>query len=166
MLDANLDSRAATLNARYRNHAAVQVLRHALADPDLGKVALVSSFGAESVVLLHMLSVASPDTAVLFIDTEMLFPETLAYQRQIAERLPLTDIRVIRASDDEIAAADPDGTLNTRDTDACCNARKVVAVAAAPARRATPAKAWTSSCSRSPRRNSSTSCSRTWSCPT
>ena len=126
MLDANLDSRAATLNARYRNHAAVQVLRHALADPDLGRVALVSSFGAESVVLLHMLSVAAPDTPVLFIDTRMLFPETLDYQRQIAERLPLTDIRVIRATEAEIAAGDPDGTLHQRDTDACCNIRKVV----------------------------------------
>ena len=97
MLDLSLEDRAATLNARYRNHAAVQVLRHALADPDLGKVALVSSFGAESVVLLHMLSVVAPDTPVLFIDTEMLFPETLAYQRQIAERLPLTDIQIGRA---------------------------------------------------------------------
>jgi len=126
MLDANLDSRAATLNARYRNHAAVQVLRHALGDPDLGRVALVSSFGAESVVLLHMLSVAAPDTAVLFIDTEMLFPETLDYQREIAARLPLTDIRLIRASEDEIAAADPDGTLHRRDADSCCNTRKIV----------------------------------------
>ena len=126
MLDANLDSRAATLNARYRNHAAVQVLRHALSDPDLGRVALVSSFGAESVVLLHMLSVASPDTPVLFIDTEMLFPETLDYQREIAARLPLTDVRVIRAAAEEIAAVDPDNTLHQRDTDACCNVRKVV----------------------------------------
>ncbi|MBB1491109.1 phosphoadenylyl-sulfate reductase [Paracoccus sp. MC1862] len=126
MLDANLDSRAATLNARYRNHAAVQVLRHALSDPDLGRVALVSSFGAESVVLLHMLSVAAPDTPVLFIDTEMLFPETLDYQREIAARLPLTDIRVIRAAQDEIAAVDPDNTLHQRDTDSCCNVRKVV----------------------------------------
>ena len=126
MLDGDLNSRAATLNARYRNHAAVQVLRHALADPDLGRVALVSSFGAESVVLLHMLSVASPDTPVLFIDTEMLFPETLAYQAEIARRLPLTDLRIIRATADEIAAVDPDGTLHQRDTDACCNVRKVV----------------------------------------
>ena len=126
MLDANLDSRAATLNARYRNHAAVQVLRHALSDPDLGRVALVSSFGAESVVLLHMLSVASPDTPVLFIDTQMLFPETLDYQREIAARLPLTDIRVIRAAEAEVAAVDPDDTLHQRDTDACCNLRKVV----------------------------------------
>lgn len=126
MLDAKLDSRAATLNARYRNHAAVQVLRHALADPDLGRVALVSSFGAESVVLLHMLSVAAPDTPVLFIDTRMLFPETLAYQREIASRLPLTDIRVIRADAAQVAAADPDATLHQRDTDACCDVRKVV----------------------------------------
>ena len=131
MLDLSLEDRAATLNARYRNHAAVQVLRHALADPDLGKVALVSSFGAESVVLLHMLSVVAPDTPVLFIDTEMLFPETLAYQRQIAERLPLTDIRVIRASAEQIAARDPDGTLHQRDTDACCDLRKVVPLEAA-----------------------------------
>ena len=72
------------------------------------------------------LSVAAPDTPVLFVDTGMLFPETLAYQREIAARLPLTDIRVIRASDDEIAAADPDGTLHQRDTDACCDVRKVV----------------------------------------
>ena len=125
MLDLNLDSRAATLNARYRNHAAVQVLRHALSDPDLGRVALVSSFGAESVVLLHMLSVAAPDTPVLFIDTEMLFPETLDYQRAVAGLLPLTDIRVIRASAQAIAAADPDGTLHRRDADACCDLRKV-----------------------------------------
>ena len=60
MLDLSLAERVAALNARYRNHAAVQVLRHALADPDLGRVALVSSFGAESVVLLHLLSVTAP----------------------------------------------------------------------------------------------------------
>lgn len=122
----DLDARAATLNARYRNHAAVQVLRHALADPDLGRVALVSSFGAESVVLLHMLSVAAPDTPVLFIDTQMLFPETLDYQRQIAASLPLTDIRVIRADAAAVAAIDPDGKLHQHDTDACCNLRKVM----------------------------------------
>ncbi len=44
-----------------------------------------------------MLSVVAPATPVLFIDTQMLFAETLDYQRQVAARLPLTDIRVIRA---------------------------------------------------------------------
>ena len=56
MLDDSLDSRAARLNDRYRHHAATEVLRRAVSDPDLGRVALVSSFGAESAVLLHMVA--------------------------------------------------------------------------------------------------------------
>ena len=118
--------RVATLNARYKHHSATAVLEHALKDDDLGRVALVSSFGAESVVLLHLVSVIAPETPVLFIDTRMLFPETLAYQRDIAERLDLRDIRVIRAGLTDLAVADPDGTLNSRDTDACCDLRKTV----------------------------------------
>src|SRR5690606_35392897 len=115
----------------FRHHAAIEVLRHAAADPAVGRLALVSSFGAESVVLLHMLSVVAPTTPVLFVDTLMLFPETLAYQRDIAERLPLTDIRVIRTEPAALAAGDPDGTLHGRDTDACCALRKVAPLEAA-----------------------------------
>lgn len=126
MLDGNLDTRAGRLNDRYRHHAAVEVLRRAVTDPDLGQVALVSSFGAESVVLLHMVSVVAPGLPVLFIDTQMLFPETLAYQREVADRLSLTNVQVITASDAEIAAHDPDGTLNKTNPDACCDFRKTV----------------------------------------
>ena len=96
-LDAPVADRVSTLNARYRHHSATAVLQHALKDVDLGKVALVSSFGAESVVLLHLVSVIAPETPVLFIDTRMLFAETLTYQRELAEKLPLCDIRTIRA---------------------------------------------------------------------
>jgi phosphoadenosine phosphosulfate reductase len=74
-----------------------------------GQVALVSSFGAESVVLLHLVSVIAPETPVLFIDTRMLFPETLAYQRDLAERLNLCDLRTIRAHPLRVAASDPEG---------------------------------------------------------
>jgi phosphoadenosine phosphosulfate reductase len=117
--------RVATLNARYRHHAATAVLEHALKDDDLGRVALVSSFGAESVVLLHLISVMAPETPVLFIDTRMLFPETLEYQRQLAESLHLCDVRTIRATQPRVAFEDPDNTLHQFNTDACCNVRKV-----------------------------------------
>ena len=80
--------RVAALNARYRHHSATAVLEHSLKDVDLGRVALVSSFGAESVVLLHLVSVIAPETPVLFIDTEMLFAETLAYVKTRAAALP------------------------------------------------------------------------------
>ena len=122
----DLEARAATLNERYRHHSATAVLERALHDADVGQLALVSSFGAESVVLLHLVSVIAPHTPVLFIDTQMLFPETLAYQRELAEKLNLTDIRTIRADRRDTEFEDPDGTLHQFSTDACCHLRKVV----------------------------------------
>ncbi|MDP5367032.1 MAG: phosphoadenylyl-sulfate reductase [Paracoccaceae bacterium] len=116
--------RAGDLNARYRHHAASAVLRHALSDPQVGRIALVSSFGAESVVLLHMLAMIDRTVPVLFIDTQMLFAETLDYQRQVAARLDLTDLRIIRAQPGQVAATDPDGQLHRSDPDACCALRK------------------------------------------
>lgn len=119
-------ARIAALNQRYKHHAAIRVLRDALSDPELGRVAMVSSFGADSVALLHMISLIDRDTPVLFIDTQMLFPETLAYQSEVAAKLGLTDIRIIRAAPVALAAQDPDGDLHKRDTDACCDLRKTV----------------------------------------
>ncbi|MEM8628378.1 MAG: phosphoadenylyl-sulfate reductase [Pseudomonadota bacterium] len=116
----SLDFRVAELNRSHEHLGATEILQVALRDT--GPVALVSSFGAESVVLLHMLSVEDRTRPVLFIDTEMLFPETLAYQQEVSGRLGLQDIRVIRST--ETPAADPDGTLHLRDPDACCALRK------------------------------------------
>ena len=108
------------LNARLTHHGATDVLRAAFdAVPDL---ALVSSFGAESVVLLHLAAMVKRDVPVIFIDTEMLFTQTLVYQQDLAERLRLTNVQIIRA--DDLNAHDPDGTLHQRDTDACCALRK------------------------------------------
>ncbi len=114
----------ADLNARYRHHGATAVLERALSDPALGKIALVSSFGAESVVLLHLVSVIDRTTPVLFIDTEMLFTETLAYQMELSERLRLSEVRTIRARPEAVASIDADGLLHRRDPDACCAIRK------------------------------------------
>ena len=121
---ASLADKVAELNHRYRNHAAVSVLEHALGDPDVGRTALVSSFGAESVVLLHMIAVIGRTTPVLFIETGMLFAETLAYQQEVAEKLGLTNIVTVRADPARLAFEDPDSTLHRFNTDACCALRK------------------------------------------
>ncbi len=120
-----LARKVADLNDRYRHHSATAVLERALKDPEVGDLALVSSFGAESVVLLHLVSVIAPGTPVLFIDTRMLFAETLAYQQELAASLNLTDIRTIRADLTLLGRDDPDGTLHQVSTDACCALRKV-----------------------------------------
>ncbi|MGZ2257674.1 phosphoadenylyl-sulfate reductase [Roseobacter sp. A03A-229] len=118
--DDTLSAVVARLNDGLRHHSATDVLRAAFdAVPDL---ALVSSFGAESVALLHLTAMVDRDAPVIFIDTEMLFAETLVYQQEVAERLGLRNLRIIRSA--QLTQRDPDGTLHKRDTDACCALRK------------------------------------------
>lgn len=128
-LDANI--RAEGLNARYGALSAERMLESALSDSAVGKVALVSSFGADSVVLLHMVSRIAPDTPVLFIDTLMLFPETLAYQRELAETLVLRDLRIITPDRDALFSHDPDALLHRARPDDCCTLRKTLPLAQA-----------------------------------
>ncbi len=122
----DLHEKAAALNAAYRHHSAIAVLARALHDPDVGQLALVSSFGAESVVLLHMVALARRDTPVIFLETGMLFTETLVYQQELAERLGLRDMRLIRPDDATARAQDPAAMLHKTDPDACCALRKSV----------------------------------------
>lgn len=119
--------RAARLNVQLRHHAARDVIATALDAVD--RLALVSSFGAESVVLLHLASRVDPDIPVLFIDTRMLFAETLAYQRAVAQKLGLRKVITLRAED--AAQTDPDGTLHQTNPDACCTLRKTAPLDAA-----------------------------------
>lgn len=111
-------------NILHRKSDAQTVLRHALNDAEIGQIALVSSFGAESVVLLHMAAQIRKDVPVIFLDTEMLFPETLAYQRDVVQMLGLTDVRVITSNRTAVLTADVDGLLHQADPDACCDLRK------------------------------------------
>ncbi len=117
---AALANQVRALNARFAHHSATSVMRQALASK--GRFALVSSFGAESVVLLHMAALIDKATPVLFIDTELLFTETLVYQNEVSERLGLSNLHIIRAPD--ISTHDPDETLHKTAPDACCALRK------------------------------------------
>jgi len=90
------------------------------------RLALVSSFGAESAVLLHLAAQVSRDIPVLFLDTGMLFGQTLDYRKQLAARLGLTDVRDLRPRFSDLAVEDPKADLWKTDTDACCHIRKVL----------------------------------------
>ncbi|MFA3915860.1 phosphoadenylyl-sulfate reductase [Ruegeria hyattellae] len=119
-----LTERVGALNARFRHHSAHDVMHGALQEAE--HLALVSSFGAESVVLLHMAAVVDKDIPVLFVDTQLLFTETLVYQQEVSERLGLRNVQIIRATDEDVARQDPYGALRLRDTDACCTLRKTI----------------------------------------
>lgn len=119
----SVEDEVSALNAAMGAAAPEDVLKRAIGD-FAGRIALVSSFGAESVVLLHMVARIEPALPVLFLDTEMLFAETLAYQRDLADALGLTAVRVVRPDPADLARSDPDGRLHRHDPDRCCALRK------------------------------------------
>ena len=91
-----------------------------------GRTAVVSSFGAESAVLLHLAAEIDPNTPVLFLNTGKLFGETLRYRDRLQDLLGLGDVRSLAPHPIERETRDPEGTLWSRNADACCHFRKVM----------------------------------------
>ena len=61
-----------------------------------GQPILTSSFGAQSAVMLHLVTTLKPDIPVVLIDTGYLFPETYAYVDELKDRLSL-NLQIFRA---------------------------------------------------------------------
>ncbi len=101
------------------------LLRRVLVDRRVGRVALVSSFGAESAVLLHLVASIDKATPVIVLDTGKLFAATIAYRERLVRDLGLTDLRVARPDPVTLARRDPNGALWSREPDLCCWTRKV-----------------------------------------
>jgi phosphoadenosine phosphosulfate reductase len=116
---------AARLGAELRDAHPLTVLRAAY-DHFGDRLTLVSSFGAESAVLLHLVSQVSPTIPVLFLDTGMLFGQTLDYRKNLAARFGLTDVRDLRPAFADLATQDPNSDLWRTSIDGCCNIRKVL----------------------------------------
>jgi sulfite reductase (ferredoxin) len=96
-----------------------------------GKVAISSSFGAESALLLDIAAKVDPSLPVLTLDTGHLFPESREYARELTKHLGLKDVRVLRPDEERVAKLDPQGTLWGACADCCCELRKVEPLAAA-----------------------------------
>lgn len=112
------------LNNLFRGEEAADMVAAVLGGDLIGDAAIVSSFGTESAVLLHLVTQAKPDVPVLFLDTGKHFPETLAYRDQLAELLGLNIINLTPDPDD-IAEKDATQLRWSYDPDGCCEIRKV-----------------------------------------
>ncbi|MGH1578658.1 phosphoadenylyl-sulfate reductase [Planktotalea sp.] len=112
------------LGRKHRVSEAKAAIELSQSEPEVGRIALVSSFGADSAVLLHLAARVSQDIPVLFLDTGKHFEETLSYQRDLAVQLGLRDLRVIKPDAQNLREQDPYGALHTHAPDACCDLRK------------------------------------------
>lgn len=131
---------AAAMESRFRGTPTREMLGELLTGELRGRIAAVSSFGAESAVLLHLIAQVDRDVPVIFLNTQKIFGATLEYRDTLSEQLGFTDLRVFRPDPRLLAAKDATGLRWNYDPDGCCDLRKVE-----PLRRAlAPFDAWIS----------------------
>ncbi|MDP3920050.1 MAG: phosphoadenylyl-sulfate reductase [Candidatus Omnitrophota bacterium] len=114
------------LNREFENKTQQEIVDWA-AKEFAGRIAITSSFGPESGVLLHMLSRADKTVPVLFLETGYHFPETLAYRDKLAGLFGLKNVIDLRADSARKAeiVAKHEGVPYDRDPDLCCQINKV-----------------------------------------
>jgi phosphoadenosine phosphosulfate reductase len=122
---------AAALNTRFEGVATLAMLRAVIAEGLAGRVAVVSSFGAESAVLLHLVARADPATPIIFLETHKHFPETIVYRDALIAHLGLTNLMIVEPDPARLAERDASGLRWSYDPDGCCELRKVEPLARA-----------------------------------
>lgn len=131
-------AQAVSLNALHGDRSAQDIIELAIRHEFADEIAAVSSFGADSAVLLRLIANVDPTLPVLFLDTGKHFGETLDYRDALAVDFGLRNIQVIHPDPILLSERDAGGTLHQRDTDACCDIRKVEPMA----RGVAPYAAW------------------------
>lgn len=120
-----LSARTARLNKALSSASPAAVIEKAIEAAPAGRLAIVSSFGTESAVLLKFVADVDSALPVLFLDTGMLFEETLDYRDRLVDFFGLTDVRSLRPQIELVERRDPDRDLWMSDTESCCHIRKV-----------------------------------------
>jgi phosphoadenosine phosphosulfate reductase len=114
-----------SLNAMFETHDAADVVKWTAAEFGDG-VMMSSSFGADSAVMLHMVTQVIPDIKVVFVNTGYLFPQTHGHMEALRQRLNL-NVWTYRTQNDPIAylhAAGEENPAWRKDIDSCCGANK------------------------------------------
>lgn len=124
VLAENLTHQAMDVLSRTAELSAVDFLTTMLQHEFKDEICVVSSFGAESAVLLHMVAQIDPTTPVIFLNTGKLFGETLRYRDRLQTLLGLTDVRSIGPHPTDLAEKDSNEDLWQKNNDMCCHIRK------------------------------------------
>ena len=125
------DHDAVRLNRMFRGSSTQEMLDAVIKDSLAGDLAIVSSFGAESAVLLHLIAQVDANIPVLFLETGKHFTETLEYRDDLVSRLGLTNLVNLYPDLEELKSKDESGLRWNYDPDGCCEIRKVKPLAKA-----------------------------------
>lgn len=120
-----LHAKADQLSLEYAGQSAQAILEVAMRYEFKDSLALVSSFGAESAVLLHQAAQIDPDLDVVFVDTGKLFGETKRYRDRLTDALGLTNVKTVAPVEPSLSTHDPRGILWSKNINLCCYIRRV-----------------------------------------
>ncbi len=121
MKNAKLDLKQ--LNESFESKTPQEIIAWAVNEfgPD---IAISSSFGTTSAVILHMTAQIKPDIKVLFLETGFHFPETLKFRDELIKRLGLNVVNLTAKMGRENFRKTY-GNLYETDPDKCCFLNKV-----------------------------------------
>ena len=111
---------------KYSNLETNKLLKIMIKDVFFKKIAVTSSFGAESAVILHLISKIDNNVPIIFLNTEKLFPETLKYLETIKKKLKLNNIKIFKPDPDYLKKYDVNNDLYKTNPNLCCHIRKVL----------------------------------------
>ena len=119
------DDELRSVNERLETAHPREIVRWALMESGLERVALASAFQAEGTCVMHMASLIRPEVPVLFLNTGFHFAETLAFKEQLTERLGLNVVELVGKHTVESQSEAFGPRLYERDADRCCHINKV-----------------------------------------
>ena len=121
-----LTSVAERLSGAWQHLSTQEVLAEVLTGNTFIKnPALVSSFGADSAVLLHMASTLDTNAQIIFLDTGFHFLETLDYRDRLTKAFGVTNVRTAAVDPIAVKRLDAHRRLHLSAPDSCCQLRKV-----------------------------------------
>ena len=107
-------------------HMEANELLHMMIESEFkNKIALISSFGAGSALLLSLVAQINRSVPVLFLDTGKHFAETLQYVKQLESFFGLDNLQILKPRQDLETKLDAGGTLWKNQPNRCCWFRKV-----------------------------------------
>ena len=113
------------LNARFESERPEKIVRWALQESGIERIAVASAFQAEGTCVIHMAVQVRPDIPILFLETGFHFAETLAFRGQLGDLLRLNVIDLVGDYTVDEQTAEFGERLYERDPAICCELNKV-----------------------------------------
>ncbi len=117
---ANLDK----ISQRFENRSPEELLRWGFVTYG-DDIAMATGFGVTGIVMMHMLSQIRPSATVFYLQTDVLFPETMALRDELAARLGIQFTEVHSGLSLGEQAYQFGRELWNTSPDLCCRMRKV-----------------------------------------